>query len=413
MTGIDDIQRHAPDSSRDPTDSRGLQGARVLAFVPRLWPVWGAGTQRTAAFIAGLVRSGAHVTAITLDAKTRSSTDPPSVAALHVVRSRFDDLPWQVGHVAMCLGISDPATFALAKARRAICDRSSPDMVFASGGPFSAVRHASTCARHRGVPLVCDMRDEWSANPFLRTGPWHALLEKCRERATLSGAAVVTAPNREVLERLTTGAQTREHVIPHGCDRELVEEHVSEAGPPLGPTEPLVLLFAGARYGMINEDRFLATLDRVESRPSIRLRLVGSERPVRAHVAENVAVDVVGPLDHQRLMEEYSRAHVLLALGPPERGEEFVPSKFEEYKATGRPIISLSRADGELHNRVQALRGGYAATEDDPASLETALQCARRVALAQRSFREERTSRSWVEVGREAASLAAAALEQR
>ncbi|MCZ7531181.1 MAG: hypothetical protein M5U31_13115 [Acidimicrobiia bacterium] len=158
---------------------------------------------------------------------------------------------------------------------------------------------------------------------------------------------------------------------------------------------------------MINEDRFLKSMARLKGIPGIRLRLVGSDRPVRVPVPENVHVETIGAVDHRQLMEEYSAAHALLLLGPAERGRGWVPSKLEEYKATGRPILSFSAPGGHLEHLIEDTPGAYAASETDPASLDLALRNVRNDAIHQKSFRGERPARSWTEVGTEASVLVA------
>lgn len=389
-----------------------LEGARVIAIAPRLWPTWGAGTQRTTALVSGLVEAGAHVSALVATAEVRYGERPAALAAvdLHVVNHPWTRFSWKVHHASMAAGARDP--LAAAHRRLAhVASRIAADLVVSSGPPWSAVELAARVAREREVPFAADLRDEWSANPFQRwLGPAYHALAARREIGALAGARMVSAPFAAVIETLRTPPSCTAMVIRHGCDTRLILDLVPSP-PPLGPDEPMRLLFAGARYGMMNEARFLSVAARApRPLPRVHLQLVGASRPLTVEPPPGVTVEVVPPVSHRALMAYYAHAHALLSFGPRERGPGWIPSKIDEYWATGRPVLAFADPAGDLWTLVSSVAGGAVVAEDDPGALHAELVALRQLCESATDFRSQRVLRDWHDVGSEYAAAVGAHL---
>lgn len=391
-----------------------LTGIRILAMVPRLWPTWGAGSQRTTAFVEGFVRAGAQVTARVVTAVAVDVAQRPSNlgdVVLETIRDPLGWVPWQAMHVWMTLGFGDRQSLAHRIAARR--PSGSIDAVFASGPPWSSVQSAARVAARLRAPLVVDMRDEWSANPFqTKLGPAFGFMDRRREIQSLKRIAGLSAPFPEVISTLRAGAPSNSRVIEHGCDLDLIRRSV---GPPRtrNGDAPLRLVFAGARYGMINETRLLDALRQAGVIRPLELRLIGATRPVRAQVPRGVNVIVRGPLAHDQLMQEYDSAHALLTLGPRERGLGWIPSKVPEYLATGRPILGFGVPGSRLERQLGAAPGTHFVDERDPRQLQLALERLAEDTAAPEDWALRRTTRAWSDVGDEAADFVRSSLDHR
>jgi hypothetical protein len=389
-----------------------LRGTRIAAFVPRLWPTQGSGNQRTSAFVRGFIEHGAHVTAFVPDSDVH--VDRPTwldAVDLHLIPDPLTGVPWPALLAAQWFGLPDASVVVQRGARRR-AQRADADAIFVSAAPFSAFSAAASLACNRGLPLVADLRDEWSRNPFAgRLGPFHRALEGRREDAALAVTTAISAPIPEILEALRRPFPGTSRVIDHGADVDLVEQLV---GPPrpLQAHEPLVLVYAGARYGDVNEDRFLRALGQLTDDRPVVLRLIGAERAVRVPVPSHVEVVVRPLISHADLMREYDKAHAVLNFLPSEGGSHSVRSKFEEYKATGRPILSLAPDGSRLLRATASTPGGHAVMEGDVPGLGRALHAIIDQAQLGIDFRGERSTRTWADVGREAAELLQSALPQ-
>jgi glycosyltransferase involved in cell wall biosynthesis len=389
-----------------------LDGARVIVVAPRLWPTWGAGTQRTTALVTGLVEAGAKVSALVATAQTHYGERPSAIGAvdLHIVNHPWTRLPWKVHHGAMVVGGRDP----LAPAHRRLAHVASTipaDLVVTSGPPWSAVELAARLARERNIPLAADLRDEWSANPFQRwLGPMYHALTARRETRALAGARLITAPFSAVIDTLRAPPNCPALVLRHGCDTRLILDLVPSP-PPLAPDEAIRLLFAGARYGKLNEARLLAVAARAtRPLPRVHLQLVGASRPLTVDPPPGFTVEIIPPVSHEALMAYYAQAHALLTFGPRERGPGCIPSKLEEYWATGRPVVAFTDPTGDLWGLVGSVAGGSVVDENDPNALRAGLVALRQICESATDFRPQRVLRDWRDVGREYAAAVAAHL---
>ena len=85
-------------------------------------------------------------------------------------------------------------------ARRAglrLCGTWRPDLIFASGPPFTAFLAARSISARLGVPWVAELRDRWADDPYGVFPPWRARLDQWLEHrvlATAKGLVTVTEP---------------------------------------------------------------------------------------------------------------------------------------------------------------------------------------------------------------------------
>jgi glycosyltransferase involved in cell wall biosynthesis len=388
-----------------------LRGVRVVALVPRLWPTTGTGHQRTTSMVTGFVEAGAHVTAYVPEPAHAIPPRPPALDPVDVrIRSdRLSKVNDYIAYPPTLLGMSDRFVLfsrkVLAEARRS----TRPDIVFVSASPFSAFVSAAALAKHFGVPLVGDLRDEWARSPFAgKLGPVHQRLEERREVKAMASTTALSAPIPEIFDALVEPFAGPTRVIEHGCDVAAVRAGVGPP-PPLGPDEPLLVVYAGMRYGDITEEGFVRTFARLSSAQPVTLRLVGCARPA-VEAPPGLTIEVLDQVPHRELLRHYGEAHALLNFLPA-HGLMPVRSKFEEYKATGRPVLAMAAAGSRLNAMTSAHAGGWAVSEGDADGLGQALMAIRRSAEARIDHAADRQVRSFADVGREASELLLTALE--
>lgn len=224
-----------------------------------------------------------------------------------------------------------------------------PDVVLASGGPWSTVRAGDAVSRELGRPLVVDARDPVSRS-FL-PGAGADRLERLRRRLLVVPAmrradALVHATDGFALEDEALlgrrGVAVRSGFEPADWD--------GLPGPP--DTGPLTLLLTGALYqGLRDPDPLLAGLSRVPDLApgAIELRYLGHDgdgllaraeaHGVRAHVHDDGFVE---PPEY-RARARASDALVLLTSTAGHR--DWPGGKFYEYLGAGRPILAVPGGD--------------------------------------------------------------------
>lgn len=249
-----------------------------------------------------------------------------------------------------------------------------PQVIYASGGPWTTFLVARDLSRWTGVPLVLDYRDPWTNNPaVIRTGSLFEGLAQRLEASVVRRAQAIVA-NTDVLKETLVQAYgealgRRTVVIHNSFD---ARDYESPAPPQEGV---FTLSYVGALYDAHSPEPFLrgvaALVERSpQMRGRFRVRLVGPGAPrVASRVQELGIADVVQvqePVPHAEAVRLQRSAHALLLfLTVASDHSTFVPSKLFEYVAARRPIFAVTRG-GALERllRGRALSPWVFAPED-------------------------------------------------
>lgn len=415
----------SPPATRPPSANGRRLGVLYVAF--HFPPISQAGTHRTLRFVRALVERGHRVAVLTTSRFFDQTVDPALLdrvpSGVRVARApRFD--PFRALAAVRRSGPSAargtmvdplaPARAAPPTGLRRFLDWTSrllalpdrhwsfsllgvpfgipagrsvgPDVVVATSPPHSAQLLGLALSRVLGAPLVADLRDPWTLNPF-HEHPYRTLRawDETLERAVMDHAAfVVLNTERAARGYLDRGFDPNKVVaVPNGVDedRGVVEPRPPASGP------PFTLLHVGAIYGRRFPIRLVEAVGRlVERDPSwrarIRIRQVGpgpeGER-LRALVRERRLDDVFaveGPVPHEQAQALLERADWLLLLGPSgDASEVQVPSKLFEYLLTGKPILALSQPDGAIADVLAATHPPCVrADPNDPEDIARALE---------------------------------------
>ena len=204
---------------------------RKRALLIAYWfpPAAGPAVTRTAGQVRYLPEAGWDVTAVTVHPRLYPATDETRLSMVQsatvITTPSWEPAQWATirrsradkhGHTPtaarqpvltyrllravrdMCfvpderIGWIPPAVWAALRA----CQREKPDVLWAVGGPFSALLVGLIVHRLTGVPLVAEFHDGWLDNPYFppRVG-WRRAIEAWQERAVLRAAsAVLCAP---------------------------------------------------------------------------------------------------------------------------------------------------------------------------------------------------------------------------
>ena len=233
----------------------------------------------------------------------------------------------------------------------AVVARERPQVLYATGGPWTTFLVARDLARLTRLPLVLDYRDPWTSNPaVVRSGNVFERLALGMERTVVRRAGWIVA-NTDVLR--DTLVETHGKTI---GDKTVVIHNSYDAADYLTPEPPredvFTLSYVGAMYDAHSPEPFLhavATLcaERADLRGRFRVRLVGAGA---ARVASRVrelgvddVVEVGEPVAHAEAVRLQRAAHALLLfLTVPSERSTFVPSKLYEYIAANRPILAVT-----------------------------------------------------------------------
>src|SRR5829696_3478838 len=347
-------------------------------------PLGGAGVQRTLKFVKYLPEYGWDPMVVTVGRTPYPARDTALLAEVPsgVRVLRAPELP-VTPYMAMALTklgqdrarplVSWPdlsqgwLPAALALALREI-RRSRPDVLYTTSAPYSA--HLAGLALHRltGVPWVADFRDEWAANPQLRSIPsWLQRLSRRCERAVAARARVVVVDDYFEI----TGTNDRV-TIPNGVDADDLEGlqsarshgerfRLTHVGTLCGDQDCGPVLMALRRLvqdGRLDPDR-------------LELRVVGNVFLPDGALDLPIDVTFSGYVSHRDALAEMRRATALLLYVA---AASRAPSgKLYEYLSSERPILCVARTDNLAHKLVAEWGAGACAPPDDSAAVERAL----------------------------------------
>jgi len=253
---------------------------------------------------------------------------------------------------------------------RKIIETERPEVILATGPPFTAHWIGKKLAEWSGLPLVLDFRDPWTEATYYPTRPGFArrldlrLQKACLDRA--SRVLTVNEQIREDLERLYSLDPGKFVTIANGFD----ESDFPASTPKF---EKWTLAHTGSIFksrvpGVFLEE-FGNWLREDPARTNqIRLVLAGRLAPeMKTALAKYLPPEVVderGYVSHDESVRILQQSHRLLLLtGLDAQSEGMLTGKVFEYLGSGTQILALAPPAGELST---LLRRTGAGTTVDP-----------------------------------------------
>jgi hypothetical protein len=236
-----------------------------------------------------------------------------------------------------------------------------PDMVFATGGPWTALLVGKALAQRFQVPFIADFRDPWVGNPHRLS-----LATPLRRRSQKLERAVCAAAARVLLNTEELRAQFVE-VYPAFADKclTLTNGFDREASAPAGTVGKALqqvsapgasgALVEICHFGTIYGHRYpIALLQAVQELYSekrlmpgqLRIRFVGlwercqDEAETLAHSLESAGlIQRQAAIPHALCLQQMATAQVLLVLQPAYPLQ--IPAKIYECMAARRPLLVI------------------------------------------------------------------------
>lgn len=267
---------------------------------------------------------------------------------------------------------------ALVAARRGIFSRGwRPDIIIASGPPFTAFLVARALARKLHVPWLAELRDRWSDDPYNEYPDWKirrvARLER-RVLETAGGIITVSEPWADFY-RAKFGKPVA--VVYNGFDPE--DFPLSDPCPCDRRDGELEIVYTGVIYSGRRDPSplFHAIQMLGHDRGKVRVTFYGAapdlvEPLARACRIED-RVSVRDAVPYRQVIEIQRRADVLLLLqwnDPKEQGN--CPAKLFEYLAVLRPILGIGLDNGVPATIIRSQSAGLFA--NDPADIARQLR---------------------------------------
>lgn len=265
--------------------------------------------------------------------------------ATHPLRARVGALYTNV--VNFPDGVVGWIPYALSAGQRLI-KAEPPDLILASGPPFTTLVVGHLLSRRAKVPWVAEFRDRWADDPYEPPPVWRQRLEAFAERRLAASAAALVTVSEPWAQHYQDKYGKRAVTIYNGYDPDAFA--VKGVGSP--ESEALRIVHTGRIYPGRRDPSALfqavRLLNRVEK---VHIVFYGAQKRAIMPLAERHGVaDLVEVVDHvpyERSLAAQHEADVLLFMqwnDPREQGN--VPGKLFEYLAACRPILGLGLEEG-------------------------------------------------------------------
>ena len=250
-----------------------------------------------------------------------------------------------------------------------------PDVILASGGPWTSLLVGARLSQHHGIPWVAELRDLWSENPMWITAEWRRGVDRLVERKVLGTASALITVSEPLAESLRRTYRAPVSVVLNGYDA----EHTPDTLPGGTPGVPLRIVYTGNLFpGRDLSPLLRALLLLGDDINDVRVEIVGNrDTTLQAHYEQLAAQVGLGTtlrwlpaVSHREAMQVQRAADVLLLLtanDPAERG--VYTGKIFEYVGARRPILLIGLQEGVAADLVRAnARGAAVLTPEDIAS---------------------------------------------
>ena len=259
-----------------------------------------------------------------------------------------------------------------------------PDILWATGYPWSTLCLLAKAANKTGLPAVGDIRDPWSWHPH---GYWDSERHKLLERKTLLSLSHLVTVTEGLRRRyLCLYPELHERIC---TIRNSFED--ADRRPAKARQVPSLFCYVGSLTKGNLKDQRKQTLDtflralrlsidrRVDGCCQLRVGVAGqgvdrTQSLVNEYGLQD-AVQIHGSLPHDKARELRACADVLLVvMGIGEGTESYVPLKVYEYLAANRPILALLPEGSEAGAIIIQKKRGVVCRANDVESICSGLR---------------------------------------
>jgi len=257
-----------------------------------------------------------------------------------------------------------------------------PDVILASGPPFSTLIVGALLAWRAKVPWVAEFRDRWADDPYYPPPGYRAWMESRCERWLVrraAGLVTVSEPWAEAYRRTYAKPVC---TVYNGFD----PDDFTEAGAGAVDTDALVIVHTGRIYpGRRDPTPLFQAVRELGADVPVRIIFLGvpAERvmPLARACGVEHLVEARDHVPYAQSLAAQCAADILLFMqwnDPREQGN--VPGKLFEYLAARRPILGLGLEDGVPAGIIRERDAGFFG--NDPVAIAGRL----------RAWRKEKTT---------------------
>lgn len=250
------------------------------------------------------------------------------------------------------------------------------EAIYNSSPPYTTSLIARQLKRRSGLRWVTGFRDPWTG--FLTTPKrWFlpALVDKRLEHSVFREADAVECAwegiVKDIAGKFPDIPPSKLHHIPNGFD----SSDYPDLPPEIAHNERFTITYTGSMYGRRNPASFLAALELLMRRGTIKpkeltARFIGrfgaEVLEMFEHFPYKSALELHGYMAHEESIAYLLRSDaLLLVVDEAKESEEIVPGKVYEYIGAMRPIIAVAPTHGAIHDLLMETASGKTAHQSD------------------------------------------------
>ncbi|WP_263833681.1 glycosyltransferase [Sulfurospirillum oryzae] len=225
-----------------------------------------------------------------------------------------------------------------------ICKTWKPDIIYASGMPFTSLMVAASLSKKYSIPFVAELRDLWADNHYSK----QYFFGKWLEGRTLQKASAIISVSQPLVERLYTKYKIPCYEIRNAFDEEdfIIEKEQCTQN------HKIVILYTGMLYAGKQDPTILfqAIASDQYLKDNVECKFYGNALDWVNDVAlryglANV-VEVHSPIERSEVLKLQKNSDILLLLtwnDPKEKG--VFTGKLFEYIGSAKPILAIGAMD--------------------------------------------------------------------
>ena len=246
------------------------------------------------------------------------------------------------------------------------------DVMFISMPPYSTARLAAHYNQKLTIPVIFDMRDPWTINPYkIHPTALHRLLDQYFEKKTISRINYITSAYHSVVQAYQKYSNIRFCVIANGYDE---EDFVNLEGVELAETKSFHLAFSGSFYSHLNSPEKLFQAIKLLKMQKIEITFhhIGVSVQNLQRMAERYDISdhirLWGYQSHRRCLEILkSMDGFCVILDPASRNaDKTVGGKVYEYLRLQKPILGIIPENGEAAALIRETDSGIICKHNQP-----------------------------------------------
>ncbi|OZM57481.1 hypothetical protein CIB95_08485 [Lottiidibacillus patelloidae] len=253
------------------------------------------------------------------------------------------------------------------RAGKKLTKRWKPDVIVASGGPFTSFLVAKKLAKYNSIPWVADLRDLWVDNANYNYPTIRKLLESILEKRTLTTASALITISEPLANKLRNKFDSKIEVIMNGYDEEDFPKQTKNSS---SRTGKLQIVYTGMVYEGYQDvtPLFEVLAKNKKIADEVEVHFYGRNlefiNNLRNKFGLQDYIKIFDPVSHSKVLEIQAQADILLLLLWNDETEKGIyTGKLYEYIGARRPILAVGNGENVAGDLIRNTNRGFVSNE--------------------------------------------------